>query len=401
VRDDRALALELDRALAGEDTGAEARHLAALLVAATEPARVDVDDPEVEHALAQVVPLHPRREPQRLRVAVAVAVALGAAVVAFAVLRVPGTDVQAQAARAIDGVYFAIEEIRPARPGLFAPTTSSGLTDARTGRGHWRVTSGGDLVTETAVTPTRVERYDAADDTLTVAPSCSAFAAGCADVLDPLDVYRRALEGGSAATEKVGDHWRLTLRGVGDVEQVVTVDGATYLPRLIEWREGGRPVSLVRFTVLQRETRARPEDFQLGEHPGATIRQLTATGAAAHVRSERPTEVPSGAYWLGPDYHGTPARAFAVETNAGEAIRIEYGPVVVWNYDTYLPADIVAATIGPAKVFSLPQGGTVRSYFNAARLVVADVEVGGRRVAVVSRGKIDVVEAARALRRHA
>ena len=401
MRDDRALALELDRALAGEDAGTEARQLAALLVAATEPSRFDVEEPEVDRALAEVVPLRPRPQPQRLRVAVAVAVALGAAVVAFGVLRVPGSDVQARAARAINGVYFAIEEIRPARPSLYAPTRSSGLTDARTGRSHWRVTRGNDLVAETAVTPTRVERYDAGDDTLTVAGSCSAFAAGCTDVLDPLDVYRRALESGSARVEKAGGDWRLTLRGAGEVEQVVTVDGTTYLPRRIEWRERGRPVSSIRFAVLQRERRARPEDFQLDRHPGATIRQLTSAGAPVHVRAERPTDVPPGAYWLGPDYAGEPARAVAVETNAGDALRIEYGPVTVWDYDTYLPIDVIAATVGPAKVFALPQGGVVRAYFNAARRTVADVEIGGRRVAVVGNAKIDVVEAARALRRHA
>jgi predicted Zn-dependent peptidase len=51
---DRALALELDRALAGEDAGDEARELAALLVAAAEPARFTVADDELERARENV-----------------------------------------------------------------------------------------------------------------------------------------------------------------------------------------------------------------------------------------------------------------------------------------------------------------------------------------------------------
>jgi hypothetical protein len=400
MRDDRALAFELDRALAGEDAGAEARELAALLVAAAEPARFEITDDEVERALALARPQPRVRVVARPRIAIAFAVALVLAAAAARVLRTPGNDVEARAAGAIDHTFFVVEEIRPAQPGLFPPTTSSGFIDAKAGRGHWRVASGGAVVSETVVDGARVERYDAADNTLTVAPSCRAFASGCADVLDPLELYRRALESGSAKVEKIGDDWRLTLRGVSDVEQIVTVDGTTYLPKLIEWREDGRPVSTVRIVVLEREARPTTDEFELDEHPGARVRQLTADGAAVRVLSERPAAVPSGAYWLGPEFQAEAARAFAVQTSGGEALRIEYGPLVVWNYDTYLPPDVVAGTTGFAKVFPLPQGGVARSYFNAGGLVVADVEIGGRRVAIVSRGKIDMFEAARALRSH-
>jgi hypothetical protein len=397
MREDRALALELDRALAGEDAGAEARELATLLTLAAEPARFEVAGDEVERALAHVRPVAPRRARARLAIAFAVALVLAAA--AALVLRTPGNDVQAKAAAAIEHTFFVVEEIRPARQGLFPPATSSGYVDARTGRAHWRVTSGGALVSETLVEGSRVERYDAADDTLTVASSCRAFASGCADVLDPLDLYRRALESGSTRVEKAGDDWRLTLRGVSDVEQIVTVDGATYLPKLIEWREGGRPVSTVRFVTLERVGTPTGDEFALDDHPGARVRQLTASGAPVRVLSERATEVPSGAYWLGPEFDGRRALAFAVETTGGDALRIEYGPTVVWNYDTYLPDDVIAARTGIAKVFTLPQGGVARSYFNASGLVVADVEIGGRRVAVVTPGKTDIFPAAQALRR--
>jgi len=397
MREDRALALELDRALAGEDAGLEARELAALLRAAAEPARFDVPADELERALDLARPA-PRRRP-RPRLVLAFAAALLIATAAALVLRTPGNDVEAKAARALERSLFVVEEIRPARPGLFPPTVSSGYLDPRSGRGHWRVTSGGDLVTETAIDNGRVQRYDAGDDTLTIADSCSAFAAGCADVLDPLEIYRRALESGTAKVERDGDDWRLTLRGAADVEQVVSVDGKTFLPTRIVWRENGRPVSTVRFVTLERDVQPGPEQLTMDPHPGADLRQLTASGARVRTLSERPTEVPAGDYWLGESFAGAAPKAFAVHTTAGDALRIEYGPYTVWNYDAYLPAEIVAASSGPAKVFpTRTGGGTVRAYFNSGGLVVADVEIGGRRVAVVGPQKTDIIGAAEALR---
>jgi hypothetical protein len=402
MREERALALELDRALAGEDAGVEARELAHLLALAAEPARFEVADDEVERALARARPRVARRpHTARPRLVLAFAAALVLAAAAALVLRTPGNDVNAKAARALEHTFFVVEEIRPAQPGLFPPTTSSGYIDPRSGRGHWRVTSGGKLVSETLVDGSRVERYDAADNTLTVAPSCSAFAAGCADVLDPLELYRRALDSGNVAIEKDGDDWRLTLRGVADVEQVVTVDGRTYLPRRIEWREHGRPVSTVSIVTLDRDESPADEQFTMDAHPDAHVRQLTANGGAVRVLSQEPAAVPADAYWLGESYDGQPADALSVKTTAGEALRIAYGDLVVWNYDTYLPPEVVAATTGFAKVFPLPRGvGVVRSYFNRRGLVVADVEIEGRRVALVGPEKTDIVRAAEALRSH-
>jgi hypothetical protein len=329
------------------------------------------------------------------------AIVLGACLVAAGARASPGADgIDVEAARAIAHTFYVVEETRPAQPGLFAPTTSTGYLDPVRGRGHWHVTSGGSAVSETVVEGARVKRYDAAANTLTIASSCRAFASGCAEVLDPLDLYRRTLASGSAATEQAGADWQLTLHGVADVEQVVTVDGTTYLPKLIEWRENGRLVSTIRVTTLERRATVAADTFRLDPHAGARVRLLAATGAPVRVLSKRATRVPRGAYWLGPTYQGRTARAIQVQTTAGGALRIEYGRIVVWNYDDYLPADIVAATTGFAKVFPLPQGGVARSYFNASGLVVADVEIGGRRVAVVSPGKVDIFGAARALRKH-
>jgi hypothetical protein len=330
-----------------------------------------------------------------------VAIGLAITVLAGGAQASPDADgVAARAAQAIAHTFYTVAEIRPARPGLFAATTSTGYLDPVRSRGHWHVTSGGKLVSETVVDGARVKRYDAADNVLTVAGSCRAFASGCAEVLDPLDLYRRALASGSAAAEQAGADWHLTLRGVANVEQIVTVDGATYLPKLIEWRENGAAVSTVEITTLERRTGVGADKFTLDAHPGARVRLLTATGMPVRVLSRRATTVPRGAYWLGARYGGRAARGIDVRTTAGRALRIEYGPVTVWNYDDYLPPEIVAGTTGFAKTFPLPQGGVARTYFNASGLVVADVEIGGRRVAVVSPGKVDIFNAVRTLRRH-
>jgi hypothetical protein len=89
-----------------------------------------------------------------------------------------------------------------------------------------------------------------------------------------------------------------------------------------------------------------------------------------------------------------------VKTTAGDALRIDYGPLTVWNYDAYLPPQVVAGATGLSKVFPLPQGGVARAYLDNEGLVVTDVEIGGRRVAVVGAGKVDTVQAAQALGRH-
>jgi len=131
------------------------------------------------------------------------------------------------------------------------------------------------------------------------------------------------------------------------------------------------------------------------------IRSRTESSPKNSPGPSRATTVPHGAYWLGPSYLGSPARATLVRTNAGNALQIVYGAIVVWNYADYLPPDIVAATAGFAKTFPLPQGGVARGYFNTRGLVVVDVEIGGKRVALVSRGKVDTFTAAQRLRKRA
>jgi len=66
-----------------------------------------------------------------------------------------------------------------------------------------------------------------------------------------------------------------------------------------------------------------------------------------------------------------------------------------------VPPEVAAARVGFAKTATLPRGAVVRIYFTQRGAVVADVELGGRRAAIVTAAgvKEDVVRAAESLTR--
>jgi hypothetical protein len=379
VPDEHVLALDLDRALAGEEAGEEARELAALLVAAAEPARGPVSDDEIERALRAA--RRPRRRARRsvlptLGLATAVAVA---AVVAW-VARTPGSDVPARAARALSATFFVVEEVRS---GQFAGTDVTGYVDGRNGRAHVRVSrTGGGLAAETILRPDgSVERWLAASNTTTVAPSCDVLPGGCAEALDPLDLYVHTI--GRAHVRRLAGAYELTIRS-GRVEQVVTIDARTYLPRRIEWRQNGRRISVTRFAALERQRGPVGADaWTLSEHPGAHVVQLTSAGERVRVLSIQRSRLPRGARWLGPSYEGHRARVASVQLTGGSAVRVAYGPLVVWNYRTIVPPAVLALRGTPAKVFPIP-GGIVHASFAADGGVVADATFADGNVAVLS-----------------
>jgi len=391
VPDEHVLALDLDRALAGEDAGDEARELAALLLAAAEPARFDVTDAELERALRAVRPQ--RRTRRRLLPALALVGAAAAVAVAAWIARTPGSEVQARAAHALDATFFVVEQVRSP---LFAATDVSGYVDGRTGRAHVRVSGSRGLVSETVVAANgSVQRWLAASNTTTAAPSCDALPGGCAEALDPLALYLRTLR--HAHVRTLAGAYVLTVRS-GKVEQLVTVDRRTYLPRRIEWREAGRRISETRFTVLDRQRGpVGPDAWAMSEHPGAHVVQLTSKGERVRVLAVTRGSLPRGARWLGPRYEGRPARVAAVRLTGGNAVRISYGPLVVWNYDTVVPPAVVELR-GPAvKTFQIP-GGIVHASFAADGGVVADATFRDGNVAVVSRSG-DKEDAVRAVQR--
>lgn len=396
---DATLALELDRALSGEETGDEARELAALLLAAADPARFVVADAELDDALARV--RRPARARNR-RPLLAVPALAAAAAAAFLLLRAPGAGVQAQAARAVDATFFVVEEVHAER-GLFPATDVSGYVDGARGRAHVRIFSRQTgAVAETVLHPDgSVERWLARTNTTTVAPTCEVLPGGCGEVLDPFAFYVRALGEEDVHVGRVGGSYRLTIEG-GRVDQVALVDAKTYLPWRIEWRQDGRRVATIRFSALERQTApVGPDAWVLGPLPRGRVVQLTSDGRPVRVLGVAPAKPGPALLWLGATYRGRHAKVEHVDLTGGEATRVRYGDLIVWDYGRIVPPQVLQARSLTAKVFTLPGGAVVHAYYGDHSLQVADVSYGDRNAAVVSLAgdNVDVVRAAQELRR--
>ena len=137
----------------------------------------------------------------RLRVA-GVMLAVAAALAVAIVLALPFTsapvtvDVQARALAALSHrgkVLSVAEVVRPGPGQSFPPSLRTGWIDIEGGRQRWTQSVGGTVVAETLVDHGRVTRYDPASGTAVVATSCAALASGCAEGVDPVAFYRRAL----------------------------------------------------------------------------------------------------------------------------------------------------------------------------------------------------------------
>jgi hypothetical protein len=197
VSDERALAIELDRALDGGTADVEMRELATLLMAAAEPTQFEIPEEELDRGLRRVQ-LRPRRRRWPVVAVAATALVAGTAVW---LTRAPAVAVQARAARAVDATFFVVEQVRAARPGAFPTTDIAGYVDGRHGRAHIRVSTRSGLVAETLLKPDgTVERWTRATNTLTIAPSCRELTATCTDLLDPFALYVRALEDGDVVS---------------------------------------------------------------------------------------------------------------------------------------------------------------------------------------------------------
>lgn len=394
---DAILARELDRALSGEETGDEARELAALLLAAAEPARFDVAGSEVEHALA-----HTRRPARSRRRLLAIPALAVAAVAAFLLVRAPGGSVQAKAARAVDATFFVVEEVHAER-GLFPATDVTGYVDGARGRAHVRIFSAArGAVAETVLHQNgSVERWLARTNTTTLAPTCTVLPGGCGEVLDPFAFYVRALDEANARVRRVGRSYELTFEG-GRVDQVALVDARTFLPRRIRWRQDGRIVATVRLSALERQVDPAGVDaWTMEAHGGARVVQLTNDGRPVRVLGVAPARPADGLRWLGQTYDGVAARVEHVTLTGGEATRVRYGELVVWDYGSVVPPQVLQARGLPAKVFALPGGAVVHAYYGGHSTQVADVAFGDRNVAIVSLAgdNTDVARAAQQLTR--
>jgi hypothetical protein len=379
--DDRTLARSLADALDGraQPTG-ELEALVRVLEAAAAEVRFDVRQAETERALATARPDPVRRRWPLLPAAVAtgVAVALAAGLLLVSPSGSPTlVNVQARALAALGGrgsVLEVTERIVPGPAGGFTPSTRSGWIDAARGEARWtQRTADGTVVDETLVEHGRITRYDPVTGTAVVAGSCAALATGCASAVDPLTVYRRALERVAATAAapvtfagRPAYRFSLPVQELRDgvrIVQVVTVDVRTLLPVRIEWRErapggGERTAAVIDIRDAGVVARAQaPEDaFLLTLPPRTVVTQLAAPGRPVRLLGTRRLTLPQARalspplYWLGPLAAGHPLDAITLyRYNAGVAVQLRYGPLLVWDYGPVVPPPLLGNRLVPVK----------------------------------------------------
>jgi hypothetical protein len=407
VPTDRRIAVELARILDGEGGGdGEALALARTLGRAADAARVPVSSAGVEQALAKVAPRLPR-ERRWLRwprlaagLALAAAVTIAAILLASRLTNGPVVDVQARAISAI-GRHAALEvrervsaaanvDVTPSlRTGWFAPG----------GDARWTQTANGRTIAETLVLHGSVTRYDPRSRSAVVATSCRALASACADAVDPVAAYRRALLASAPGTVSVtrrGSDYVLALPvqelpGARRVTQVVTLDPATFLPVRIVWTANGRAVATIAVEQIAAiAPRSVPAGtFTLDLPPSTHIREVSSAGPVrllsaraiplAQARSLRPRT-----FWLGPRFAGrAPSRIELMRYTGGRAVRISYRSTTVWTYMRLVPPPLLGDRLVPIKsgVFG---GRVVRFYRSRRGLLVAETDTARVTAAVVA-----------------
>ena len=411
-REELALAVQLDRVLDGREAGDdEVRELAQILELAAAPARFEVPQDEVERALARA----PRPEAARTRrrplaFAGAAAAVAGAVVLVLALTRGGGIgiDVAGRADAALGGpvdMLRLVERIEPVQVGRFPPSTRVGWLDDRRQRAIWHQYVGGRRVETTLLEHGRVTRYLLALNTAIVGPSCRAFASGCAELVDPVALYREGLRAGNADVTRRGGTYvlRLPAQELPDalrIDQVVTVDARTFRPLRIEWRtrraDGSEErFALIRILVARTVRRERwadalnlvlPTNVRVVQRvaPGRDLRRLgQRTLSRAEAAAVRPRLL-----WLGRDYNGRRAgETVEIRWNAGRAYRTRYGELTLWNYGRIVPPPVLSARFVPAKTIPLQRGAArgqlARFYVSDDRRLAVEVELGARAVAVV------------------
>ena len=415
--DDREAARRLAGVLDGTEPGdADLATVARVLRDAAAAARFDVLDAEVEQALERVRPQTPAVRAPRSRLRVAGVMLAVAAVLAVAiVLALPFTsapvtvDVQARALAALSHrgkVLSVAEVVRPGPGQSFPPSLRTGWIDIEGGRQRWTQSVGGTVVAETLVDHGRVTRYDPASGTAVVATSCAALASGCAEGVDPVAFYRRALVASgplrSSARDVDGSRvFRVVLpvQTLADrvrIVQVATIDAATYLPRRIEWRQvlaGGRERTFAEIVVrdiarADVNTEA-PSVLDLQLPPGTAITQVAAPGVPVRRLGERRLTVAEARtldlspWWFGRAYRGHRlSEIVLVRYTGGTAVRIRYGSTTIWTYGRVIPPPLLGAQV-PLK--TIPLGGSIgRFYETRGGILVGERSIPSGTVAVAS-----------------
>ena len=427
-REDRALAAQLDRVLDGRERAeGELATLASLLERAAAPARIEVPQDQVERALSAIRAR--LRKPVAFLRPVLAGVAIGAgalaAVLVLVLTRGSALHVEEPALAALGGpssVLRVVERVEPTRPGSFPVSVRVGWIDARGKRMRWDDYVHGRRVAETLLEHGRVTRYLVTQGVVIVGTSCRAFASGCAELVDPIELYRRALQGGSAHTRRTTLGTRTvyvlslpvqTLPDAVRIEQRVTIDTRTYLPLTIEWiekRPGAAPRSFARIVVkrvLAVSPGAARSAFQVYA-PGVRVVQRVTPGRVLRKLSERTIALPEARrlrpplFWIGPEYLGQPLTRIArIRWNAGTAYRVRYGVILtIWNYGRLVHPEIVASRYAPAKVIALPDGRIARFYQALDGRVVLELEGATRSIALIGPqlGKESLFDALRRVR---
>jgi hypothetical protein len=422
-RDERELAVRLARALDGQERGTDdVRALVAVLERATEPARFVVPEEQVEEALQVARPrlktAPVARRPQTRRFALALAAVGAAAVIllVFTFVRVTGIDVEdkALAALSVGEKFLQIRErVEPAVPGAFPVSTRTVWFSPSQGRMLSVQVTHGRTIEETLVSPGRVSRYLPGPNLVIVAPSCRAFASGCADIVDPVAFYRRALETrGIAKTKREGDVYVLTLpiQTLPDavrIEQRVTIDAKTFLPKVIEWREQrpGGTMHAVSRIVIERIQRLSPDEtgdpFHLSRLESTRIEQRNVSKVPLRRLGQRRL-TPAQSRRVSPPLLGLgkPRAVEALRYNLGTAYRLDYGDVTVWNYTNAIPPRLVSTLLsGPAKVVPLRKN-VARFYTGQGGMWVVEVDTRTWSVSIEApgEGKFDIFYLAGRLR---
>jgi hypothetical protein len=396
-----------------EPADADLAATARILRDAAAAVRLDVARAEVEAALERARPAPVARRPRRrLRVAAA-GLAAAAVLAAVILLALPFTsgpvdvDVQARALAALGdrGTILSVAEVvRPGPGESFPVSIRTGWIDPTGGRQRWtQSTADGTVVAETMVDRGRVTRYDPLSHTAVVAASCTALASGCADAVDPIAVYRRAL----ASAGPLRTHARtvdgrsvyvvrLPVQRLGAVHivQVATIDATTLLPVRIAWRElrlGGSAqtfaVIVVREITRQDASQISPGLLDLELPPGTTISQLAAPGTPVRLISSRSLSLAQARalaprpWWLGRTYRGHPlTRIELMRYTGGTAVRVSYGRTLVWTYGRVIPPSLLGSHT-PTKTIPLT-GGIGRFYSTIGGVVVGERTIPAGTVAV-------------------
>ena len=254
---------------------------------------------------------------------------------------------------------------------------------------------------------------------MVLGPACEDVAGGCAAIIDPIASYRQSLlETAAVSAIPVDLDGRRALRLVLPLrghlralllEQIVTLDESSYLPRRIEWRvlrlDGlHQTIAVIDIEQIERVPRpeAPPEAFTLETPHDARIVQRATPAEPLFLLGERGLTLedargfPQPLLWLGPTYRYLRLAEIAeTRWNAGVAVAFRYGPVTVWNYDQVIPPELLAGRFASATIPFTE--GAVRVYRTDDGRQAAELDRGARAVAIVGGATSDRAELIRAL----